>query len=83
MQHIKRINLLWIIFCLLMCSCAHPTDENINGGVITNNTNATYVGVWQASTSKYGDIFPTSIELLSNGRALFLNVDSYQIDEAP
>ena len=66
-----------------MCSCAHPTDENINGGVITNNTNATYVGVWQASTSKYGDIFPTSIELLSNGRALFLNVDSYQIDEAP
>lgn len=78
----KIMTLLFALcLCILFCSCS--TNKENQSSIIADHTDAAYVGVWTMSDNKYGDAFPTTIQLLSNGKALLLNTDAYAIQDAP
>lgn len=71
-----------LCLCLMlgMCACGNTTASNTEN---TKDAHASYIGVWETTNTKYGDAFPMSIQLFSNGKAVFLNTDSYSVANAP
>lgn len=82
MMRKTTIPLLILCVCVILCSCTMNKAEVTEPIMTTDHIDANYVGIWSTTNTKY-DAFPTSIRLLSNGRALLQITDAYSIQNAP